>query len=453
MKTAIDVLRSEKRFLLLPERLPSFLKEISSMLGERTFSENRVARTIYFNNDDYPIPWGVSVKARKYLPDFSEKIIISPEEIYRVEIKSSGEEDVREKIQRELPLAEAISFISEKLEIDLRPYMVDEYRRKHLVSGENPDLLRLTIDQQVRYGLFTGLSSPADWIGNEEFVRIEIKAAPWAESSEEYQRVLQLVTNYQPLPVISKREHAFSFAGLVIDKKGNPLRKETTDCEIEAKFLVQHPDPAALLLELKKHFKGSQIDYMVAPHYSYTQEGASINHYWSRYDKKEGTVDGTKLMFIGQKVRPVFKEETEILPEPYGLDCLLERHEVKGEPFIYTSQSFDRFLRKAERLRGGLKYIGYLHRSRRAFWPENRKSGRIYHISLDCCQSFEGKVMWQLEVEYTGRYVDRLENISQEEAKVAIRQEVAELAQETRVFCGDCLIPTTLTKFDWLRGG
>jgi hypothetical protein len=120
---------------------------------------------------------------------------------------------------------------------------------------------------------------------------------------------------------------------------------------------------------------------------------------------------------------------------------------------MYTSQSFGRFLKKAERTRGRLDYIGYLHRSRRAFWPENRKTGRIFHISLDKCQSFEGKVMWQLEVEYTGRYVDHLENISPDEAKTAIRQEVADLAQETQAFCGDCLIPSTLTKFDWLRGG
>jgi hypothetical protein len=297
MKTAIDVLRSEKRFLMMPEHLPSFLKDVSGILGEKTFSRNQVARTIYFNNDDYPVPWGVSVKARRYLPAFSEKILLNPQEIYRVEIKSSGEEDVREKIQRELPLAEAISFVSEKLEIDLWPYVVDEYRRRHLVLGKNPDLLRLTIDQGVRYGLFTGLSWPADWIGDEEFVRIELKAAPGAENSREYQQVLQLITNYMPLPVISKREHAFSFAGLEIDK-----------------------------LELKRHFEGSQTDYMVAPHYSYTQEGASINHYWSRQDKKEGTVEGTKLMFIGQKVRPVFKKGTEILPEPYGLGCLLCTH-------------------------------------------------------------------------------------------------------------------------------
>lgn len=458
MKTrAIDVnvLRSEKRFMISLADLPRFLRGMSKILEPQVFSENQIARTIYFNNPDYPVPWGWSIKARRYLPDFSQVVFLNPRELYRLEIKTQKEGDIREKIQKELPLEEVPQFISEVAGLNLQPYAVDEYQRGHFVSRQNPAALRVTVDKNVNYGFLEDTSMPAIWVGDEEFARIEIKAAPEHRAGAEYQKVLQFLADFSVWPVISKREHALSLIGLQLDKKGRQLRKEITDCEIEAKFLVRHPDPAGLLLALKKHLQRGEENYEVVSYYPFTQEGATINHYWSRRDSSGQVVEGMKLMFIGQKVKPVFKKETQVWPDTDGLDCVLERKELKGQPFIFTVGAYDDFLRKTTKAQGQLNYVGYLSRSRRAFWPESIGTRRVFHISLDQCRSFDDRIEWQMEVEYTGRHVEHLEGNDSEKLKLAIQQEVTGLSREVLSFCnkdGRHLIPTTLTKFDWLKG-
>lgn len=457
MELGVASLRNEERFMILSENLPGFLTAIQAVLQRKDFSKNHVTRTIYFNNEDYPVPWGNTIKARSYLPDFSREICLDLAATCRLEIKSAETGALKSKIQKELSLAQASPFISSVLGLDLQPYVVDEYLRYHFVSQDNPELFRVTIDQGTGYGFFDNGSSSATWVGDEDFARIELKVAPGYQDSSDYRKVAEIIANHKLMPVISKREHAFSFVGLVIDKRGShPPKKETKDCEIEAKFLVRHPNPAKLLLDLKKHLQQGSTDYEVASHYPYTQEGASINHYWSRQDQEGQLKEGLKLMFIGRKVKPVLKQQTRVLPDPYGLRCILERQEVKEEPFLYTPESFNKYLAQAGKSLGKLDYVGYLLRSRRAFWPENKKSKRIFHISLDKCEALGGKVAeWQLEIEYTGRYSEYVATgMDIKKVKAAISREVAELSKIVLSFCnreGRHLTPSTLTKFDWLR--
>jgi len=457
MEPGVASLRNEERFMILPENLPAFLTAIQAVLVRKNFSENHIAQTVYFNNNDYPVPWGVAIKARRYLPEFSREIHLDPAAIYRLEIKSAETGSLKSKIQQELSLAEAAGFISSALGLHLRPYVADEYRRDHFVSKQSPELFRLTVDQGTGYGFFEEGSSSAAWLDDEAFARVELKIAPGYQGLPEYQKVVEIITSHKLMPVISKREHALSFVGLVLDKKGShPPRKETKDCEIEAKFLVRHPDPAALLLNLKNYLRQSSTDYEVAPHYPFTQEGASINHYWSRQDQDGQLKEGLKLMFIGRQVKPVLKQQTRVLPDPYGFGCILERQEVKEKPFLYTPEDFGTYLAQAEESLGKLDYVGYLVRSRRAFWPENRKTKRIFHISLDKCEALGGKFAeWQLEIEHTGRYEEYVApGADVEEIKAAISREVAELSNIVLSFCnrkGRHLVPSTLTKFNWLR--
>ena len=454
MKKHLDVFRNEQRFLILVEDLQDFISDISKILHRVSFSDRPITRTIYFNNADYPIPWGYSVKARKYLKDFSSNIFINRRDAYRLEIKASGKGDLRTKIQQELSLSQANQFIFDNLRLNLRPYAVDEYSRSQFISTE--EQLRLTIDCDVKYGFFEEESLRANWVGSEDFVRIELKTDPDYLTSSEYQQVSQLIANYSPWPIVSKRQHAFSFIKFVLGKKGRPLIKELKDCEIEAKFLVDCQNPALLLLNLKNHFRISTGDYYLNSDFTYTQEGASINHYWLTKNKANQEVDGLKLMFLGRAIKPVFKEGTKVLSDPYGLGCILERKEVKGSRFVYTKDYYDNFLKEVVRNQGNLTYLGYLRRSRRAFWLDNRINGRIYHISLDRCLIPNGGILWQMEVEYTGRHVSYMDTMKQEwqKTKQTIRQEVAELAKETLSFCNqsrNVLSPTTITKFNWLK--
>lgn len=462
MTAPIDIHRIEERFLILPENFEAFLKDISKVLRPQAFSQKKVSRTIYFNNDDCPVPWGYSLKARMFLPDFSSEISISPEDIYRIEIKGRKEGNLRDKLQKELPIFEATQFINEHLGsqmpgVILRPYAADEYLREHFVSQEEK-LLRLTVDWDIRYAYFEENSYTAVWTGKDNFARIELKVAPERMKSEEHKRVLEIIAKYSPLPIISKRARAFHLASIFLDKKGSNLKKELQECEIEAKFLVRHSNPASLFLALKRYLQ-KNIIYTVAPHYPYTKEEGGINYYWAQRNTQGETVEGLKLRFLGRAIKTVFKKSTVIVPDSFGLGCILERQEKKGKVIDFTQKDYDGILKQAEKDLGPLEFIGYLFRSRRAFWPENVDTGRVYHISLDQCTSYDGRVIYQLEVEYTGRYFDRFRDRfeskkSETEIKEIIHAEVAELSHKVLSFCnknGKYLIPTTLTKFDWLR--
>lgn len=457
MPASINIHRIEKRFLILPEYLSSFLEDASRILVRQVFSDNKVSRTIYFNNDDCPLPWGYSLKARLYLPDFSSVISISPQDVYRVEIKTRGPSDIRNKIQEELPICEAVKFINGHLDAQvsgdmLRPYTADEYQRVHFLSRENGELLRLTVDWDMRYAYFEEGNSEARWTGNDDFARVEIKVAPEYETSNEYRRTLDLISGYLSFPVVSKRARASHLASILLDEKGSHLEKELRECEIEAKFLVNHPNPALLFLELKRHLQGEGT-YMLARHYPYTKEEAGINYYWARRNGQQQKVEGMKIRFLGGTIKPVFKNSSLLLSDSFGLNCILERQEAKGKAVEFTFDTYNGIIQDAQSRLGNLEAIGYLFRLRRAFWPENKITGRVYHVSIDQCQSDDHRTIYQIEVEYTGRYSSRAGSESESELKPLIRAEVAELAQEVLSFCnkdGQHLIPFALTKFDWL---
>jgi hypothetical protein len=170
--------------------------------------------------------------------------------------------------------------------------------------------------------------------------------------------------------------------------------------------------------------------------------------------RQDGAIEGLKIRLLGSFIKPVFKKSTLMVPDRFGMNCILERQEVKGSPIAFTRKSYNEMLAYGEQERGPLEFVGYLFRSRKAFWPENRLTGRIYHISMDECVSSDGKTIFQLEIEHTGRLPERFKEGEEVEAKKAVYEDLAELSHETLSFCnreGECLIPTTLTKFDWLR--
>lgn len=316
MKNTIDTLRSEKRFLIPPEHLSTFLAVIPCVLKEVVFSERPTTQTIYFNDDDYSVPWGCSLKARRYLPSFSHDIVLNPDDVYRAEIKTSEGSDVRAKIQAELPLKMIPGFIADKTGLKVRPYAAVEYHRNHFISRVNPELLRLTVDHDTRYGFFEETTKPALGIGEENFARIELKADPVRLESFECKRINEIIAACFGLPVISKRSYAFSLAKSVIDKKSRGYKKELKDCEIEGKFLVRHQNPAALLVTLKKQLLLGLGDYQVTDKWTFVQEGASINHYWARQRENGEIAEGLKILMRGNRARPVLKKIRKFFPLP-----------------------------------------------------------------------------------------------------------------------------------------
>ncbi len=459
MKNLLELSRWEYRFLLLPEAVANFLDEVCEFMQQIRY-EQPITRTVYLNSDNYAVPWGYSLRLRKYLSHYSNPIQIDPGEAYRLEIKVAGDNHRREKTLLELPLKEAIAyaqdFLGDHVCEPLRPYTVAEYQRLHFVPRHGEGL-RLTVDRDTRYSFFSfAVSNDRSIpIGREDFARVEIKLGEGGAETAAHAKLLSLLEKYRSLPVISKRETANSLVGRYIDLFGDDFFKELSRCEVESKFLLDHPNPAALLIGLKKMLLKSG-PYFLPQAYPYIQQAASINHYWGRRDGGGKLCDGLKLQLYGKMLRPIFKRDTEVRLTAVGRIPVLVRREVKEAPFVYTPEDYRQTLADAANSLGELSPVGYVYRLRRAFWPENFHSKRIFHISIDEISSPTGKKMYQLEVEYTGRHHGGHLLQDPQAAQDEIVNEVGELSAIVLDFCNrdrECLKPTTLTKFDWLTQG
>ena len=138
---------------------------------------------------------------------------------------------------------------------------------------------------------------------------------------------------------------------------------------------------------------------------------------------------------------------------PAANQVVMDRDEIKEDYFPYSPKAHQELLRKAEMRLGKLTYVGHLQRSRRSFWPQNKDTDRIFHISIDKCQRPDGKILWQMEVEYVARKNGHANTDDKDALKQIIQQETAELADIVFSFCnknGKVLTPTNITKFNWL---
>jgi hypothetical protein len=60
-------------------------------LEEMSFSDRKIVRTVYLNNEEHEVPWGVSLKARQYTNEtLQEDTLIDFDEQYFLEIKTSN---------------------------------------------------------------------------------------------------------------------------------------------------------------------------------------------------------------------------------------------------------------------------------------------------------------------------------------------------------------------------
>ena len=93
----------------------------------------------------------------------------------------------------------------------------------------------------------------------------------------------------------------------------------------------------------------------------------------------------------------------------------------------------------------GAKLEGEIQRYRKAFWVENPKTGRFYHISLDVSVAGPRK-LYQIEVEYTGRYcVEKKVKYY----KKAIIDDISDITKSV-LAVSKSIKPSTLSKQEWV---
>ena len=165
--------RSEQRFIIATGAKDRILTNSPVNLEEVVYSSNPITRTVYIGSEDI-VPWGVSFKARKYLPIFSDiDFILDDEDEYVFTIKKvldKKTETSQKSSNNIVSLKKAIDITSVELGTSVDIYLITEYQRQHFVSANTT--MRITWDQETRYWQFN--KRPA-FLHKEDIERIEIK--------------------------------------------------------------------------------------------------------------------------------------------------------------------------------------------------------------------------------------------------------------------------------------
>jgi len=416
--------RRERRYVVRSSE--QFLKLLSPYVKRKKFSNNEYVYTIYFNNDEHVVPFEYSIKARKYLPGFIELPVLD-NDVYFLDLKMGKGEHQKEKIRLEATLEEATKIINEKYsfsEIPLRPYVLVEYLRHHYIP-KNTGGVRITLDTNLKYFFFSKGQREGIEIGREDdYTRIEIKEQ---EQSNKGLVILmeELLGKINAFPIISKKFTACDFLKNYRMKMcAKPLYKELKGFEVESKLEIEHEiDQEGIFYKIKTFFKDND-GFEWSNYYPYTHETASIN----RYYKKDGLF---KALIKRDKARIITKSDEEIIKDQYNLNCIIKRKEVKGDRISIWSE-----------LLTSATLLGELRRKRKAFWIVNKQTKRVYHISLDCCESYNKK-LYQVEVEHTGRLIEQ-KNTKEESI-------IDDIANITHILVNNFpLKPSQLTKQNWL---
>ena len=421
-KVHVDLPKGTERRFLLPD-INHFLNITSPHLERKRFSHNEYIRTIYFNNDQHVVPFETSIKARKYLKE-PETYNFDPDS-YFLDLKKGHGQD-KEKIRLEATLEEATEIINREFKFSdkpLRPYILVEYLRQHYIPKDSSDI-RLSVDNNLRYFYFFDDKKEPVFLGEENHPRLEIKEGKVDERFINW--IGGIIESLNLIPIISKKFKAYNLLCQYHSKtSGKPFYKEIRDYEIESKLDLDSEN----LFQKVKQFFVNNSDFILPQHFPYTFESASIN----RYYRNDGI--SFKAMFLGDDIEIVRKSESEVLDDMFKLGCITKRKETKGEIIKFDSNLIS------------LSHLeGELHRMRKAFWVENPRNNRIYHISSDCCLGAPGD-LYQMEVEYTGRY-----GMQDKTDLVREREIVDDIAKITKDLLKNfpSLIPSQKTKMGWL---
>ncbi|MBW2969909.1 hypothetical protein KY309_02325 [Candidatus Woesearchaeota archaeon] len=437
---SIDLERTEERHCILEERAEEFIQRLN-FLQEINFSDKPVVQTIYFNNDDAAVPFGYSLKARLYLPDFPENPATDPNETMIFEIKNSksdGPKSVKKKFRKNMSLQEIEKFLQNPDDKELEaisaliregnyllPYICTIYKRSHFVPRNEKKELRVTLDEKTKY-YYLNLPQPVQ-VGKESFLRVEIKKIG---NPEEYQRILELLKEFEAIPLISKKDTGFSMLKVYREAffHPNPYKLET-ETEIEAKFQVPNYLIGDILLKIKKMIREGQIPgFVIRRKNPYTETSANINVYY--IDSETGN-EAVKFLFKGNKFSTVYKDNQETR------GTIIKRGEHKKETIPITKKNMNE---RVSQYNGTALFLGEIYRLRKKMDIES-DTRSLYQICADMTGHKRHKLN-QLEIEYGGSLEPRREEEIINEIKY-----LARIINEK--FPG--LIAQPTSKLQWLK--
>ncbi len=450
----VDLPERQEIRLVLPCNKTNEILDIlaDNGLEEMSFSDRKTVRTVYLNNEEHEVPWGVSLKARQYTNEIlQENELIDPDEQYFLEIKTSNS-DHKEKRRLEISLTDACAYLNNDPNLGryifsspIKPHLIDEYKRLHFVSRDSEiSGLRVTCDFSPKYFLIDS-GGKLVFLRQENTVRVEIKTK---EDSILAIKLASEIENIGARKVISKKQTSYWAESLHRKSSAFKLTKEFKETEIESKLLVTDPDPSLFFNKFVLFMRERRGNFMIAPSYQNVEESGSMNSYFLDGEHTDLDNDGIKILARPDVAKVILKSETIVLPDKYGFGSILKRKEVKRRYFPLEEGNLEAAI-KSEQINAGItgspKLVGEIERLRKGIWLLNMETKRCYHVTIDQCQVGTNK-FHEIEVEYTGTGGMVLEN--------PINEVVDDISELTKLiidtFPGSA-VPCKLTKLNWLK--
>lgn len=423
--------RKEERYYIEKSKIEDFIKGTSSIAYPKFFSNNNYNQTLYFNNSEHEVPFEVSIKARRYSSSpWSKHFELELSDRWIFEIKKDlviKNSRLRQKEREKLKLEEILKNLQNKNKIEnvpitepLQPYIANNYKRRHYIVKKGGKF-RITVDDELKYYFFEPRFIGTQ-IGLEDYFRIEIKVPQDKLNSSKFLKIKKLLQELEAEPIISKKDMAYNLLSKYLKRKYNRY-VESSNIEIEAKLSLSGKYQY-IFHKIKKDFYNGLIKgFKIIEDFPYTLERGKLHRYIITPDNNY-----LRISINGKSKRAIIKENPEVINDPFGLDCIIKRKEIK-KPLssdIFTSTSKT------------------LYRKRKYFLVENKKSGNSYCILIDRC-TCEDNELFQMEIEG----LLSLYSPSMNEEKEIIKDITYITNQLIKKY--NVLKPTTLNKLDWLK--
>jgi len=415
--------RLEHRFIINKQDLPEFILNILKISKRKSFKTN-YNHTIYFNNKEHEVPFEISVKGRKY-SESNNLGYFNLNEKWIFEIKEDiiiNKLRLRKKHREILTLKNMINKVENISELGgisfknkIEPYVASVYKRTHYVVNKEKGF-RITIDTDTNYYLFDNLKYTN--IGQEDFVRIEIKIPKSAFDLPEINLINEYLARANAESTTSKKDTAYNYLSEYLISKFNPPKN--TDTEIEAKFLLSKENQN-IINDIKSDIlRYKLIGFRLKSNFPYTLESGKLH----RYVTVPNSNNIYRISIKGNKKKLILKNKLELMKDKFDLNCIITRREITIE-------------NNSEIINYPYKEI---YRKRKYIVLENNNQN-TYAILVDRC-TVAGKELYEVEVESV------LFSPTKEEIDFAVEQisTIGNYLVNKYKF----LTPVSLTKYDWV---
>ncbi len=364
---------------------------------------NPVNQTLYFNNDEHEVPFTYSIRGRRYeQKPFKERFKLKLSDKWIFEVKNTRSEHgrfIRHKRRNEmLPLREILSRVKRMRQLGrvriphkLGIYAAASYSRNHFLESDRG--LRVTMDENVRYFTFEGLTGTL--LGASNRAIVELKIPPGRTSSPLVRKIHGLLRKENAEQGISKKATIFN-------------------------LIEDHAEDQDIFPRIRTDLSEGKIEgFRLSNSYPSVMETGRLYHY-----VQVPTHEYVRFETSGQARSATIKEDFQVVQDPYRLGNVIKRREIE-EPI------------QPDMLKMPYKI---LTRRRKYFMVERNGGNREYAVMMDR-STHRGHELYQLEVE---------DVLTSPSARTETRS-INDVASMANYLIEEySLEPTTLTKNQWL---